>query len=87
MSNANDNTSASRLPSGEVIEVLLNKFMQFIGTGYPTFDEIVTLDNVKYLILCSFRHVEHINNMRVYAIHEGKHPELAVTLSMLEWET
>lgn len=80
-------TAASRLPSGEVIEVLLNRFKEFIGTGYTSYDEVVTLDNVKYIILCSFHAKEHINGMRVYAVHEDKHPELAVSLSMLEWET
>jgi len=84
MNTTNDNTA---LPSGIVIEHLLNEFMDFTATGHTEYDTVRMIDDVKYVILCRFHPAEHINGMRVYAVHDGKHPELAVSISMLEWET
>jgi hypothetical protein len=87
MNTENDNTSQSKLPSGAAIAVMIEKFQLFIEAGIETRDEIVTIDNVKCIILCHWHINEHINGMRCYAVHDGKHPELAMTLSMIEWET
>ena len=84
MSTNNSNTA---LPSGIVIEHLLNEFSDFVSSGHTEYDEVCTIDDVKYIILCRSHPNEYINGMRVYSVKDGKHPELAVTLSMLEWET
>ena len=84
MSDAN---STTKLPSQVVITALLDEFKSFIESGHANYDVVATIDQQRYVIGCDFNHENHINTMRVYAWHNEQHPEITVSITMIEWET